>query len=119
MLRPREGIVGYADLNGGSGKELSAELPCLGHKGDIDRIIEEQGIEEVVVAMESSDHGQLREVLDILAGRNVIVKIIPDMYDIMLGTVKMNSVYGAVLIEIYPDLMPTWQRWRLSMVGGL
>lgn len=103
-------FVGYADLNGGSGKELSAELPCLGHKGDIDRIIEEQGIEEVVVAMESSDHGQLREVLDILAGRNVIVKIIPDMYDIMLGTVKMNSVYGAVLIEIYPDLMPTWQR---------
>ena len=34
----------------------------------------------------------------------------PDMYDIMLGTVKMNHVYGAVLIEIKRELMPRWQR---------
>ena len=32
------------------------------------------------------------------------------MYDIMLGTVKMNHVFGAVLIEINQDLMPKWQR---------
>ena len=32
------------------------------------------------------------------------------MYDIMLGTVKMNHVFGAVLIEIKQDLMPKWQR---------
>jgi len=32
------------------------------------------------------------------------------MYDIMLGTVKMNHVYGAVLIEIRQDLLPKWQR---------
>ncbi len=103
-------FVGYADLNGGSGNELSAVLPCLGGKADIGAIIEQKGIEEVVVAMETTDHSQLREVLNILGGHNVIIKIIPDMYDILLGTVKMNSVYGAVLIEIYPDLMPTWQR---------
>ena len=40
----------------------------------------------------------------------LLVKIIPDMYDIILGTVKMNHVYGAVLIEIRRDLMPKWQR---------
>jgi exopolysaccharide biosynthesis polyprenyl glycosylphosphotransferase len=32
------------------------------------------------------------------------------MYDILLGTVKMNHVYGAVLIEIRQELMPRWQR---------
>ena len=32
------------------------------------------------------------------------------MYDIMLGSVKMNHVYGAVLIEIEQDLMPQWER---------
>lgn len=32
------------------------------------------------------------------------------MYDILLGTVKMNHVYGAVLIEIRQELMPKWQR---------
>src|SRR5690606_7787911 len=40
----------------------------------------------------------------------ILVKIIPDMYDILLGTVKMNHVYGAILIEIRQDLMPPWQK---------
>ncbi|MEM1216869.1 MAG: exopolysaccharide biosynthesis polyprenyl glycosylphosphotransferase, partial [Bacteroidota bacterium] len=42
--------------------------------------------------------------------RSILVKIIPDMYDILLGTVKMNHVFGAVLIEISRELMPRWQR---------
>jgi exopolysaccharide biosynthesis polyprenyl glycosylphosphotransferase len=45
-----------------------------------------------------------------LFGSNILVKIIPDMYDILLGSVKMNHVYGAVLIEIQRELMPKWQR---------
>jgi exopolysaccharide biosynthesis polyprenyl glycosylphosphotransferase len=32
------------------------------------------------------------------------------MYDILLGTVKMNHVFGAVLIEIKQEIMPQWQR---------
>jgi exopolysaccharide biosynthesis polyprenyl glycosylphosphotransferase len=32
------------------------------------------------------------------------------MYDIMLGTVKMDHVFGAVLIEIRQEMMPRWQR---------
>jgi exopolysaccharide biosynthesis polyprenyl glycosylphosphotransferase len=39
----------------------------------------------------------------------LLIKVIPDMYDIMLGTVKMNHIYGAVLIEIEQELMPHWQ----------
>jgi exopolysaccharide biosynthesis polyprenyl glycosylphosphotransferase len=31
------------------------------------------------------------------------------MYDILLGSVKMNHVYGAVLIEIRQEMMPKWQ----------
>lgn len=32
------------------------------------------------------------------------------MYDILSGSVKMNAIFGAPLIEIYPDLMPKWQQ---------
>jgi exopolysaccharide biosynthesis polyprenyl glycosylphosphotransferase len=31
------------------------------------------------------------------------------MYHILLGTVKMNHVYGAVLLEIDRELMPKWE----------
>ncbi|MFI5135003.1 MAG: exopolysaccharide biosynthesis polyprenyl glycosylphosphotransferase, partial [Chitinophagales bacterium] len=55
------------------------------------------------------EHHQLREILNQLADRNVIIKIVPDMYDILSGSVKMNHLLGTSFIEIYPELMSKWQ----------
>lgn len=104
-------FIGFIDTNGGD-QILSAELPRLGSVSDLDRVISEQNVEEVIIAIETSEHNQLKDILNILFdfGNQVLVKIIPDMYDILLGSVKMNHVYGAVLIEIRQELMPRWQR---------
>src|SRR5690606_32766873 len=40
----------------------------------------------------------------------VVIKVLPDLYDIISGSVKTSNVYDAVLIHIHPDLMPGWQR---------
>ena len=64
------------------------------------------GQEHAIAA--SVEQGDAQILFDF--GDEVLVKIIPDMYDIILGTVQMNHVYGAVLIEIKQDLMPKWQR---------
>lgn len=40
------------------------------------------------------------------------------MYDIMLGTVKMNHLYGAILIEIRQNLMPLWQQVCKRILDG-
>lgn len=105
-------FVGFIDANGKKANKLDAHLPSLGRIEHISEVIESHGIEEVIIAIETSEHNRLREILNVLFdfGEQLLVKIIPDMYDIMLGTVKMNHVYGAVLIEIRQDLMPKWQR---------
>ncbi len=105
-------FMGFIDANGNSRNDLQAHLQRLGGIPDIAQVIEEQQIEEVIIAIETSDHNKLKSILDILFDfeDRILVKIIPDMYDIMLGTVKMNHVYGAVLIEIEKGLMPRWQR---------
>ncbi len=104
-------FLGFVDTNGSSEKKLSQHLPNLGKLKSLSTIIKEQEIEEVIIAIESSEHNRLREILNTTFdfGEKVLVKIIPDMYDILLGNVKMNHVYGAVLIEIKQDLMPKWQ----------
>ena len=101
---------GFIDTNGQSTNELQAHLPKLGMIDDIAKVIREHDVEEVIIAIETSEHNRLKEILSIIYDFDVVIKIIPDMYDIMLGTVKMNHVYGAVLIEIYPELMPVWQQ---------
>lgn len=105
-------FLGFIDANGKKANKLAAHLPRLGRIEDISQVIEQQKIEEVIIAIETSEHNRLREILNVLFdfGNRLLVKIIPDMYDIMLGTVKMNHVFGAVLIEIRQDLMPKWQR---------
>ena len=42
--------------------------------------------------------------------RPVVLKVLPDYYDIISGSVKTSNVYDAILIHIHPDLMPDWQR---------
>jgi len=105
-------FLGFIDSNGTSTNELGKYLPSLGKIENLNKVIKEHDVEEVIIAIETSEHNRLKEILDILFdfGEDVLVKIIPDMYDIMLGNVKMNHVFGAVLIEIRQDLMPSWQR---------
>lgn len=105
-------FVGFVHANGNQETELSEHLPCLGQIETLEQVIRQEQIEEVIIAIETSDHNRLREILNVLFdfGERLLVKIIPDMYDIMLGHVQMTSVFGAVLIEIRQELMPHWQR---------
>ena len=91
-------FLGFLRSNGQDTSQMDQYLPCLGGTSDIATIIPEKDIEEVIVAIETSEHNKLKKILDDLFDfeDKVLVKIIPDMYDIMLGSVKMNYLYGAV-----------------------
>ena len=105
-------FIGFLDTNGGAEQVLDVHLPRLGRIEDLAAVIRRHDIEEVIIAIETSEHNRLRDLLNVLFdfGEQVLVRIIPDMYDILLGTVKMNHVFGAVLIEIRQELLPKWQR---------
>ena len=105
-------FIGFVESHGKARPGLSDHLPRLGSLTDLATLIEERSVEEVIIAIDTSQHSRLRELLGVLSEyeRQVLVKIIPDMYDIMLGTVKMTHVFGAVLIEIRQNMMPRWQR---------
>jgi len=104
-------FIGFIDSNGNSKNLLTSELKLLGKLNDLAAIIVQYKIEEVIIAIETQEHDKLREILNTLFdfGNNILIKVIPSMYDIMLGSVKMNHVYGAVLIEIEQVMMPKWQ----------
>jgi exopolysaccharide biosynthesis polyprenyl glycosylphosphotransferase len=89
---------------------MSQYLPQLGHISALEEIIDINHIEEVIVAVDSSEHHLLENILTRLCYRPVVVKVLPDYYDIISGSVKTSNVYDAVLIHIHPDLMPDWQR---------
>ncbi|MCA1764178.1 MAG: sugar transferase [Cryomorphaceae bacterium] len=101
-------FVGYVSVNG-KDNLLEEELPWLGNFKGISEVVKGKAVEEVVIAIESSEHKNLRSIITELEGLNVKIKIIPDIYDILSGSVKMSSIFGAPLIQINTEIMPPWQ----------
>ena len=102
-------IVGYINLNGVD-RLLDGHLNYLGTIKNLETILIENEIEEVVIALENSDHNRLRTIISRIEGLSITIKISPDMYDILLGSVKMNNLFGALLFEVTTDSMPYSQQ---------
>ncbi|MBL7718172.1 MAG: sugar transferase [Flavipsychrobacter sp.] len=101
---------GFIYSNKEASNGMNQYLKQLGNLDNLEQIIDEHEIEEVIVAVDSSEHHLLEHIVTRLSYRPVVVKVLPDMYDIISGSVKTSNVYDAVLIHIHPDLMPDWQR---------
>src|SRR5690606_37477912 len=101
---------GFIYSNKEASNGMSHYLPKLGSLDNLEEIIVKHEIEEVIVAVDSSEHHLLENILTRLSYHPVVIKVLPDLYDIISGSVKTSNVYDAVLIHIHPDLMPGWQR---------
>ena len=89
---------------------IAEHLPNFGHLKDLEKVIEENDIRLVVVALEKTEKQHVERIVDVLSEKDVEVKIVPNMLDILSGSVKMNNVFGAVLSDIRTGLMPQWQQ---------
>ena len=73
----------------------------LGSERDLDTIIDEYKIEEVIVATDSDEMKDFYEVVNRLVGKDVELKIIPKLYDFLVGGVRVTSIYGALLVDLF------------------
>ena len=103
-------FVGFVRVNRKDKYLVEKHLPFLGKSKELRNIVAEHNIEEAIIAIESSEHESLEQIISELEGLNVLIKVIPDMYDILSGSVRMSSIFGAPLIIINREIMPVWQQ---------
>lgn len=102
-------FVGFININGVD-RQLEEELTYLGHVDNVESIVQKYEIEEVIIALESKEHDKIKAIISRLEVGNVRIRVLPDMYDILSGTVEMSNIFGALLIEVNSEVMPVWQR---------
>lgn len=100
-------LEGFVNVN--DAHELNGIIPYLGSYTQLPVLIKKHKIEEVIIALESTKHKEIAEVNNLLEDEPVIIKIVPDLFDVVSGSVKMQNVLGTALIEINHQIMPTWQ----------
>lgn len=101
---------GFVQSTSGGAGSIQEQLTCLGSFEILTKVIREEKIEEVIIAIEPSEHRLIEQILSSLEGENVRISILADVYQILLGSVKVNHLFGTPLIEVKRDLMPIWQQ---------
>ncbi len=103
-------FVGFIHIDDSNGKFFKDKLQHLGGLKEARELIKKYNVEEAIIAVESVEHEKVGKILNELDDTDVRIKILPDIYDILTGTVKMNSIFGALLLEVNPVIMPEWQQ---------
>ena len=102
-------FIGYINMNG-SDRMLDGIIPYLGHFDDLDTLSTEYEVDEYIIAIESSEHDKLMQILLKIDNGTTRIKTLPDTYVILSGSVKMTNIYGALLLDVISDAMPFWQK---------
>lgn len=91
------------------GDDPESNLKQLGVISNLDSVMYDNNVEELLIALEDEERQKVFDIIGSCNGHNVNIKIVPDLYDIIVGQAKTNQIYGFPLIEILPKLMPAWE----------
>ena len=101
--------IGFVSADAFSGNGLSSYLPRLGSLAQVEHIIDREQVAQVIVSLDKSELQQQQNMLARLSEKDVLIKIAPDNFDILAGSVRTGNVIGATLIDISTNIMPAWQ----------
>lgn len=103
-------IVGFVNVFDKDVYKVEKYIPHLGHYKDMAKVVKDNDIEEVIIAIERSETETIDRILVELESLDVTVKIIPLMQELVFGAVKQEGIWHASLIQITPEPMPVWQQ---------
>ena len=103
-------VVGFVDDT--PGRKESGGLPVLGPTQQLRAIIQEQGVEHVIIALPDASHDQLLEIISQCESAKVTIKVYPDLFQIMASEVSIDDLNGLPLLTIRDVAL---RGWRLTL----
>lgn len=103
-------VSGFIPVNPNVANGLGKYLPNFGSADTLEKVIDMEEIEEVIIAIGRNERADLEKILQRLSEKEVNVKLMPDKVDILSGAVRTTNVMGVPLIEIHTGLMKAWQQ---------
>ncbi|MCU7491565.1 MAG: sugar transferase [Ignavibacteria bacterium] len=102
-----KGFIAVYDEN--IGKEYKG-IKVLDNYQNIEKAIDETDTREVIIALDKHHEDAMIGVIAKCDPKNVGLKIVPDLYEIISGQARTTHIYGFPLIDIMPELMPEWEK---------
>lgn len=103
-------VCGYIATDSENDIASNEKINFLGKLNRTKNVIDELAISEVIIALQNEERDELEKILQILAEKEVNVKMMPDRVDILSGNVRTTNIMGTPLIEVHTGLMNPWQQ---------
>ena len=91
-------IVGVVDSNGNTA--ALDDAPFLGTPADIPQIIEDQRVDEVIVALPEASHQEILGIISMCEREKVGIRVFPDVFQIMANEVSISDFGGLPLLSL-------------------
>ncbi|MEX0986764.1 MAG: sugar transferase [Bacteroidales bacterium] len=102
-------IRGFVNVHHKEHYQLQDHISHLGGMNKLEEVIRTQQVEEVIIALEPSEHKEIGDIINRLSLLDVRISAIPSMTDILAGRVKSTTIFETPLLEVSHELMPVWQ----------
>jgi exopolysaccharide biosynthesis polyprenyl glycosylphosphotransferase len=102
-------LTGYLCARGNGGGPIGDDVRCLGTAEVIVRVIEENEIDEVILALEEDEYDLVEAIVDSICYRDVLVRAVLSMRGVISGHAEAGPIYATPLLRVSYREMPHWQ----------
>ncbi|MES2647797.1 MAG: sugar transferase [Bacteroidota bacterium] len=103
-------VAGYIE-NGDQQKPLQQKwAPCLGNFSDLETVIDDYGIEKVIMTVGFNNNVETEQWVSRLKEKDVGIFLVPDSMDILMGSLRTHNLLSGQFIELRTNLMADWQQ---------
>lgn len=103
-------VVGFVD-----GEDTEGDLvgvPILGSQSELARILRENDIQEVVIALPNASHDELLDMISACEAEHANVRIFPDFFQIVASELSIGDLDGLPMLTIRD---PGLRGWKLTL----
>ncbi|HHX43892.1 MAG TPA: undecaprenyl-phosphate glucose phosphotransferase [Chloroflexi bacterium] len=100
-------VIGF--VNGDEGEGEIAGVPVLGSQSDLGRILAENDVEDVVIALPEATHDQLLDMISICETHHASVRIFPDLFQIIASELTIGDLDGLPLLAVRDVALRGWK----------
>lgn len=98
-------IQGYLKTNSEADNLFIGRLKQLGTTDHLAEIIKKRRIDELIIALEPGEQNLLSKILANSFSVSVNINVVPEMYDYLLGNVKINNLSDLPFVEVRQHLI--------------
>jgi exopolysaccharide biosynthesis polyprenyl glycosylphosphotransferase len=123
-------VVGYLVVHEEKLNQSYNGISVLGKTRDLAAIADQYNVKEVIISLDKrglesleprqeSENDAIINIIGVCDSKDIRIKIVPDLYEILSGQARTSQIYGITLIDIMPQLMPEWEKKLKRMIDIL